>query len=57
MDYSHLSSSSQGVLSARGKYILMVDADGATKIDDLSGLEASMQRIEKVCCERRHKHV
>eukprot|EP00762_Andalucia_godoyi_P003954 ANDGO_05667.mRNA.1 Dolichyl-phosphate beta-glucosyltransferase len=33
----------QGVLSSRGKYVLMVDADGATEIEDLVTLYSLMQ--------------
>ncbi len=36
----------RGVLKARGKYILMVDADGATEINDLEKLEKEMIRME-----------
>ena len=38
----------QGVLSSRGKNVLMVDADGATRIADLAKLEAELQATEKV---------
>ena len=31
----------------RGRYLLMADADGATKFSDLEKLEAAMKRIEK----------
>jgi dolichyl-phosphate beta-glucosyltransferase len=37
----------QGMLHARGKYLLMVDADGATEIRDLSKVFAALQNKEK----------
>ncbi|KAG0234499.1 dolichyl-phosphate beta-glucosyltransferase [Actinomortierella wolfii] len=37
----------QGMQYARGEYLLMVDADGATKFSDLDKLELEIQRIEK----------
>ncbi|KAI8874585.1 glycosyltransferase family 2 protein, partial [Backusella circina FSU 941] len=37
----------QGVLAARGKYCLMVDADGATRFSDLGKLEAELKKVEK----------
>jgi len=37
----------RGMLCARGKYLLMVDADGATKFSDLSRLEEKLKSIEK----------
>lgn len=37
----------QGVLGARGKYILMADADGATRIADLGGLEEKLVAVEQ----------
>ncbi|KAG0270229.1 dolichyl-phosphate beta-glucosyltransferase [Actinomortierella ambigua] len=37
----------QGMLHARGEYLLMVDADGATKFSDLDRLEQEMKRVEK----------
>ncbi|KAF9977476.1 dolichyl-phosphate beta-glucosyltransferase [Actinomortierella ambigua] len=37
----------QGMLYARGEYLLMVDADGATKFSDLDKLEQEMKRAEK----------
>lgn len=37
----------QGMLHARGKYLLMVDADGATEISDLDKLFGRMKAIEK----------
>mmetsp|Transcript_9282 Transcript_9282/g.13929 ORF Transcript_9282/g.13929 Transcript_9282/m.13929 type:complete len:312 (+) Transcript_9282:92-1027(+) len=36
----------QGILHARGKYILMVDADAATEIKDLDRLRGEMRKIE-----------
>jgi dolichyl-phosphate beta-glucosyltransferase len=48
-----------GVLSSRGKRVLMVDADAATEIKDLSKLETMLDRIETdglgiVCGSRAH---
>jgi len=37
----------RGVLVSRGKYILMVDADGATKFSELDTLMMEMRKIEK----------
>lgn len=37
----------QGMLHARGKFLLMVDADGATRIADLENLEARIQQINQ----------
>lgn len=37
----------QGMMGARGHYVLMVDADGATRIADLEALEAQMRKVEK----------
>jgi hypothetical protein len=34
-----------GMLSARGKIALFMDADGATKVSDIEKLEASLQII------------
>lgn len=36
-----------GVAEARGKYILMADADGATEIDDLNNLMSRMKALEQ----------
>eukprot|EP01101_Sappina_pedata_P000203 TRINITY_DN10206_c0_g1_i1.p1 TRINITY_DN10206_c0_g1~~TRINITY_DN10206_c0_g1_i1.p1 ORF type:complete len:335 (-),score=128.95 TRINITY_DN10206_c0_g1_i1:79-1038(-) len=36
----------RGMLCGRGKYYLMVDADGATKFSDLDRLEAKLKEIE-----------
>jgi dolichyl-phosphate beta-glucosyltransferase len=36
----------QGMLAARGQYLLMVDADGATRISDLEKLEEKLRSIE-----------
>eukprot|EP01137_Pigoraptor_chileana_P023065 Opistho-2@88772 len=36
-----------GMLSARGRLLLMVDADGATKISDLEKLLAAMAKLDK----------
>jgi dolichyl-phosphate beta-glucosyltransferase len=35
------------MFAGRGKYLLMVDADGATEISDLTRLLERMKRIEK----------
>jgi dolichyl-phosphate beta-glucosyltransferase len=48
-----------GVLSSRGKRVLMVDADAATEITDLGKLETMLDRIETdglgiVCGSRAH---
>jgi len=48
-----------GVLSTRGKRVLMVDADAATEITDLDKLEACLDSIERdgmgiVCGSRAH---
>ena len=37
----------KGMLRARGEYLLMVDADGATSISDIERLEDHMSKIEK----------
>ena len=37
----------QGVLHARGRYILMADADGATEISDFASLFQIMQRTQR----------
>lgn len=37
----------QGMLSARGKRCLMVDADGATRFSDLSKLETALDKLTK----------
>ena len=39
------SSNSQGMLRARGQYLLMVDADGATEIRDLQQLERFLKSV------------
>ncbi|EFA80389.1 glycosyltransferase [Heterostelium album PN500] len=49
----------RGMLCARGKYCLMVDADGATDINDFDRVEDTMKQIEKkgqaiVCGSRSH---
>nr|ADD24294.1 Dolichyl-phosphate beta-glucosyltransferase [Lepeophtheirus salmonis] len=45
-----------GVLRARGRNILFVDADGATKFSDLEKLEASMksEKGDLICGSRAH---
>jgi len=42
----------KGMMRARGKRILMVDADGATKISDLERLEAEAAKLEGKRSER-----
>jgi len=37
----------RGMLCSRGKYLLMVDADGATKFSDLAKMEEKMLNVEK----------
>ncbi|KAL6055005.1 dolichyl-phosphate beta-glucosyltransferase [Balamuthia mandrillaris] len=37
----------RGMLCARGEYILMVDADGATKFSDIERLEAKLKKVEE----------
>lgn len=37
----------QGVVHARGHYVLMADADGATRFSDLEALENAMKAIEQ----------
>jgi len=37
----------RGTMCARGKYILMADADAATKIEDLEKLEQELRRVQK----------
>jgi len=49
----------QGMLNSRGAYLLMLDSDGATQINDLERLEQDMLKIEKdglgvVCGSRAH---
>ena len=34
-----------GMMIARGQYLLMADADGATRVSDLAKLEAVMKSI------------
>ena len=36
---------SQGTLSCRGERVLMVDADGATKITDMERLEKALSKL------------
>ena len=38
----------KGMLRGRGKTLLMVDADGATRFSDLERLEETMARMTKV---------
>ena len=49
------------MISGRGEYLLMVDADGATKFSDLQKLEAKMKNLHKEpvidylwCCNQFH---
>ena len=42
---------SSGMKYAKGKYILMLDADGATKIEDYLKLRQEMTNIEKTQTE------
>ena len=35
------------MLCSRGKYLLMVDADGATKFSDLAKMEEKMHSVER----------
>jgi len=37
----------RGMLCSRGKYLLMADADGATKFSDLAKMEEKMQNVER----------
>jgi len=37
----------RGMLCARGKYLLMADADGATKFSDVERLEKQLQHVEQ----------
>jgi len=37
----------RGMMIARGRYLLMVDADGATKFSDLDKVEGELLKIEK----------
>jgi len=37
----------RGMLCSRGKYLLMVDADGATKFSDLAKMEEKMHSVER----------
>jgi len=37
----------QGMLHARGQYLLMVDGDGATRIEDLESLETRLKQAEQ----------
>lgn len=43
---------SKGTLSSRGKFILMADADGATKFCDIEKVEAGLNALnpKPVCC-------
>lgn len=36
----------QGVFSSRGKYILMADADGATKFEDIEKVEKALRNLQ-----------
>lgn len=36
----------QGVFSSRGKKILMVDADGATKFEDIEKVEEGLKNLQ-----------
>lgn len=53
----------QGMLRARGSLLLMVDADGATEINDLNKLEAALknvqnsERIETIVCIGSRAHL
>lgn len=38
--------SDQGVLSSRGRFILMADADGATKFADIEKVEAALKALQ-----------
>lgn len=42
----------QGVLSSRGKQILFVDADGASKFSDLDKLELNMATLKETAKEK-----
>ncbi len=37
----------QGMLHARGQYLLLVDADGASEIGDLTKLETRLREVER----------
>jgi len=37
----------KGMVRARGRYLLMADADGATKASDLGRLMAELQKVER----------
>ena len=37
----------KGMLAARGDFLLMVDADGATRFSDLQKLESEMKQLMK----------
>lgn len=39
--------SAQGVLSCRGRLVLMADADGATKFADIEKVEEGLQSISE----------
>jgi dolichyl-phosphate beta-glucosyltransferase len=43
----------QGVLSARGQWILFADADGATKFSDFTKLEKSALNAMKVRIKKK----
>ena len=43
----HLCVCVQGALSCRGERILMVDADGATRISDVEQLEKALSNLAK----------
>mmetsp|Transcript_160 Transcript_160/g.554 ORF Transcript_160/g.554 Transcript_160/m.554 type:complete len:313 (+) Transcript_160:123-1061(+) len=51
----------RGMLVARGEYLLMADADGATRFSDVETLEATLKRVQRgkkglVCGSRSQYH-
>lgn len=51
----------QGMFSARGRFLLFADADGASKFSDFTKLESEMKNVNKnstnravVCGSRAH---
>ncbi len=46
----------QGMIYGRGQYLLMVDADGATKISDMERLENNLKEVERDGMVRSHTY-
>lgn len=49
---TNVSAVKSGMLCSRGQRLLMMDADGATKVSDLERLEAKLAEISSECRQR-----